>query len=547
MTVPPDFLADREALPIRVRALAESSPDRTAITCIDDGHSLTWSGVHTEALKWCDAFQRVGVQRGDAVATMLPQSLVANTVWLGTAWAGAIEFAINNAFKGPWLTHALNTATAKIMVVEESFLPAVQAVLSDLPRLETVVVCRTGRADRVEFARTRGRVNFVSIDEFLAGCVAQEQDWQPDLCDTACAIFTSGTTGPSKAVLMPWGQIAAFAQLAPYEVPDRQVFFIPFSPFHLAGKGALQRPALTGTRSVIREKLSVSQFWDDIRGNGATWAWIVPLLAHVLHKSPPHVDDLDNPLEYAFVGPSFPFIDELRERYGFKAYSTWGMTETANPFYLPPERTTSANFRSSGKPVPGVDAVIVDEKDNEVAAGEAGELVLRSQRPWVFSQGYFGKPEASLDAWRNGWFHTGDKFRRNESGEFEYIDRLKDAIRRRGENVSSMELENAIMESPDVAECAAIAIPSDVGEDDVMAVLVTQPGIELTPREFIESLHHRVPDFAIPRYVRFVDALPRTQVTDRVQKFKLREEGVTSDTWDRDSDTAFAPTSGNRI
>lgn len=534
----PDLFGSLQCPPIRLRELAYSQPAATAITSIDTGASLTWSGLYELSLRWAGAFDRMGVGRGDSVATILHQSLNSSAVWLGVVYSGGLEFPINPEYSGDWLVHTLTTSQASVVVVTAACAGTLRGVLDKTPLVTTVVVVEGDPS--VPLPGAPG-VAFVHGEEFIADAGTSEDVFQPGLHDLGCAVFTSGTTGASKAVAMPWGQLATFPSVMPsLEMLQRQVYFVPFRPFHLSGKGAFLRPVISGTRSVIREKLSISSFWDDLRTHGATWAWIVPLLGHALQQMPVRDDDLDNPLEIALVGPSFSFLDELKERFGFEAYSSYGLTETSNFFYLPPHRATSANYRSCGVPAPGIQAIVVDEIDRERPQGESGELIVRSDQPWLLNQGYIGKPEASFEAWRNGWFHTGDKFRINDEGEYEFLDRMKDALRKRGENVSSLELEEAILKHPAVKECAVVAVPAEEGEDEIMLVAVVDDATIGTARAVIDDVATRVPSFAVPRYTRFVDSLPRTQATDRVQKHLLRAAGITDDTWDRFAVTAEA-------
>ena len=186
-----------------------------------------------------------------------------------------------------------------------------------------------------------------------------------------------------------------------------------------------------------------------------------------------------------------------------------------------------------GKVRAGIEARVVDENDCEVASGEIGELMVRADRPWSMNSGYFGNPEATARAWRNGWFHTGDAFRRDADGNFFFVDRMKDAIRRRGENISSFEVEAEVGSHPSVQECAVVAVPSELGEDEVLVALVAQPGVEIDPKQLIEYLIPRMAHFMVPRYVRIVLELPKTP-TQKVQKHLIRGEGVTADTWDRE-------------
>jgi crotonobetaine/carnitine-CoA ligase len=221
----------------------------------------------------------------------------------------------------------------------------------------------------------------------------------------------------------------------------------------------------------------------------------------------------------------------LAERYGFRYMTGFNMTEVSVP--LVAELDTRA-FGSCGKPRAGIECRLVDEHDIEVPVGQTGELILRSDLPWSMTTSYNGMPEATARAWRNGWFHTGDVFRRDSDNNFYYVDRAKDAIRRRGENISSLEVEREVLAHPAVQEAGAIPAVNPGGEDDVMVVVAPKPGASIDPAELLQFLIPRMAHFMVPRYVRILPALPKTP-TNKIQKAELRKEGVTADTWDRDA------------
>jgi crotonobetaine/carnitine-CoA ligase len=212
-------------------------------------------------------------------------------------------------------------------------------------------------------------------------------------------------------------------------------------------------------------------------------------------------------------------------------YSIYNMTEISAPLITDPNPTKPG---TCGRVRPGVEVRLVDEHDCEVPVGEVGEFIVRTDAPWAMNHGYFAMPEATAVAWRNGWFHTGDLGRRDADGNHYFVDRLKDSIRRRGENISSMEVESELCAHPAVREAAVIAVPSDLAEDEVMAVVAPVPGERLDPAELIDFLRPRLAYFAIPRYFRFVDELPKTP-TSKIQKMPLRQEGITDSTWDREA------------
>jgi len=215
---------------------------------------------------------------------------------------------------------------------------------------------------------------------------------------------------------------------------------------------------------------------------------------------------------------------------GFRAYGVFNMTETSSPLYtvLDPEE-----INACGTPRPGVQCRIVDDNDCEVAPGTIGQLIIRSDAPWTMNAGYYKNSEATAETWRNGWFHTGDAFRQDEKGNFYFVDRIKDSIRRRGENISSHEVEFDVNSYPDVKESAAIAVKSEFGEDEVMVVVRPLEGRTVDPEALLNYLLPKMAHYMVPRYVRIVADFPRTP-TQRIQKHLLRSEGITPDTWDRE-------------
>jgi crotonobetaine/carnitine-CoA ligase len=247
-----------------------------------------------------------------------------------------------------------------------------------------------------------------------------------------------------------------------------------------------------------------------------------------LMRSPPRPEDRQHPLRCLTGFPVNEQTVKIRERFGIDYLTGFNMTEVSAPLV---SELNSDVFGASGKPRSGVECRLVDENDLEVPDGTPGELIVRSDLPWVFNAGYDGLPEETARAWRNGWFHTGDILRREPDGSYFFVDRLKDSIRRRGENISSMEVEAAVRGYPDVEEAIAVGIPVE-SEEEVMVVLVPAKGATIDPRALVEFLVPRLPYFAVPRYVRVVEAIPKTE-TNKQRKFPFREAGVTADTWDR--------------
>jgi crotonobetaine/carnitine-CoA ligase len=311
---------------------------------------------------------------------------------------------------------------------------------------------------------------------------------------------------------------------------------------HISGKYTLYQAARYGARLVVRERFSVERFWDDVREHDVTAAALVGPMAPFLMLAPERADDTEHPLRYVMMAPLAPEVEAFERRFDVQVGTGYGMSEIGIVFEARPG--SLANGTSCGRVRggwPGYEVRIVDEHDAPVPAGHVGELVVRSRDPWAINLGYDGMPEAGVAAWRNGWFHTGDGFRTDADDNFYFVDRMKDTIRRRGENISSFEVEACVLAHPDVAECAAIAVPSEYTEDDVKVCVVLRDRASLAPEELVEFLVPRIPPFMVPRYIELVDALPKTEATMRTQKIKLRENPFNEHTWDREDPTAMEP------
>jgi len=284
---------------------------------------------------------------------------------------------------------------------------------------------------------------------------------------------------------------------------------------------------------VLRGKFSATAYWDDVRRSGAIATGLVGPMTAVLWAQPEQPDDADNPLRSVVLGPMIEPMEAFEQRFGVRVCTSYGMTEVpsmiATGWDHGPWETCGT--KSEGWPWP--DLAVVDEHDQPVPDGTVGELVVRTRAPWALNAGYHGDPAATAEAWRNGWFHTGDAFRRDAEGRYYFVDRMKDSIRRRGENISSFEVESSVLEHPAVSECAAFAVPDGFGGDEVMVAVVPGADRSLDRDELFAFLGDRMPAYTVPRYVDVVDEIPHNSTTLRVQKFVLRQRGVTPTTWDR--------------
>jgi crotonobetaine/carnitine-CoA ligase len=294
---------------------------------------------------------------------------------------------------------------------------------------------------------------------------------------------------------------------------------------------------LCGGRIVLREQFSASHYWDDIVGHGCTTTGLVGAMTAFLWSQPDSPADADNPLKRAVMFPVVPYYRDFEKRFGLKLTTCYAMTEAGTIFSAGWDITDPA---SCGTARDGYEMRLADEHDYEVPVGEVGQLLLRHRDPWTITLGYFDMPDKSIEAWRNGWFHTGDAFRVDEEGRYYFVDRVKDAIRRRGENISSFEVEALVNAHPGVGESAAIPVASEWGEDEVK-VCVVRSDEGLTEEQLVRDLIATMPRFMVPRYVEFTGDLPKTEATQRVKKNLLRADPLNDRTWDREAAGVTVP------
>jgi crotonobetaine/carnitine-CoA ligase len=353
--------------------------------------------------------------------------------------------------------------------------------------------------------------------------------------DTAAILYTSGTTGPSKGVCCPHAQFYWWGVLVSeiLGIEEGDVLYTCLPLFHTNALTAFVQALVSGGTFELGPRFSASQFWGRVRQAGADVTYLLGAMVSILMGRGAGPADRDHRVRVALAPATPPWLFEpFRERFGVQLVEGYGSTETNCP--IAPERPGDARPGYMGPVRPGFAARVVDEEDQQVADGTAGELVLRHEQPFAFATGYYRMPEQTVQAWRNLWFHTGDRVVREPDGWYRFIDRAKDAIRRRGENISSWEVEQVLVGHRAVQAAAAFPVPSELGEDEVMAAIVLEPGATLSPEDLIAHCEPRLAYFAVPRYVEFVSELPLTE-NGKVRKQVLRERGVTSSTWDREA------------
>jgi crotonobetaine/carnitine-CoA ligase len=525
VTLPPS-----ETLPGIVDRMARADPDRVFILSVD-GLSATWGQLHSSTIDWAARFLALDVKRGDVVVTILDAGVEAVSIWLGLASIGAIDAATNPEFRGRMLAYAINNCEPDLLVVASHYVSVVEAVAAELQTVKRVLVL-DGDGSRSEHKSQLPGV--VALDELrLDTAAARDQVKVPEFHDIACITYTSGTTGPSKAVKLPWGQLHSI-NLGTFPIEDLtplDVLYCTTSHAHFGSKSIPYHAAMIGGQVVMRSRFALPSFWDDIIKFQVTTGMLVGSMADLLLRGstgPTGPTSLRN----LFMAPLGSNYREFSEAFGVRVCTAYNSTEGGVAITSGWNPVNSSTVGSLRKGYPGFEVRLVDANDYEVPDGTVGECVIRSRVPWVMNAGYLNNDSATASAWRNGWFHTGDALVRTPQGDYIFVDRLKDAIRRRGENISSFEVEADVLANPDIDECAAVAVPADSVEDEILLFAVTRRGATLSPQDLYEDLRSRMARFMIPRYIEFVDELPKTQATLRVIKAALRTRGVGPDTWD---------------
>ena len=508
--------------PVLERWAAEK-PD-AVFARFEDGSEWTWSQTLANARRAAAGLQTLGVAQGDNVLSWLPNGPDALRVWFGANLLGAVYVPLNTAYRGRLLEHVVRTSGSRIMVAHAALADRLSEI--DVSTLREVIVVRGD-------SPPAGGSLVWHPQERLDGETAALQPPPQEILPwhNQSIVFTSGTTGPSKGVESSYLHLysASFDPFPYLDAEDRYLVTLPL--FHVGGTVAVYAMLLRGASVAIVDSFKLDTFWSVVARTGSTFCCLLGSMATLLAKAPEAAHDRGHGLRHALMIPLCEDAAKFRERFGCDIYTLFNMSEVSVPLVSPPN---PASLGSCGRPRAGIEVRIVDENDCEVAPGQVGELVVRSDRPWAMTHGYFGDPQATARAWRNGWFHTGDAFRIDETGDYRFVDRMKDSIRRRGENISSFEVEAEVCGHPSVMEAAAVAVPSPLGEDEVLVAVVPRPGASVDPEALVRYLIPRMPHFMVPRYVRVVDALPKTP-TQKVQKHALRDEGIAPGAWDREA------------
>lgn len=516
-----------------IAALARAAtrhPDKVFLDF--SGETYTYGEFDRLTNRLAHSLQAQGVGVGSTVASLLDNNIDAVALWIALNKISAVSVPLNTALKGEFLRHQIADSKAEILVCEAAYAGRVFELADELSNISQVF--HRGELDRTEAAP-------FGVAEFASCYSADESalNVMPDPAELNALIYTSGTTGPSKGCMISGNQMCHVARLllraAPFTADD--ILWTPLPLYHMnAIATGIVSTMLMGATISIAPRFSVSGFWPAIEASGATAISILGALGTLLAQAPDN-DAMARCFEQVHTVKGNPFSAEIKaiwkQRFGAQhvGSNAYGLTE-ALITSVPPSDDIPPG--SSGKCAPEFDVRIFDDEDNELPAGEPGEVVCRPLRPDIMFKGYWQRPEATLKAMRNMWFHTGDIGKFDKDGFFYFVDRKKDYLRRRGENISSFEMESAILLHPEVEQVAVHAVFSPYGEDDLKVTAKLTDAADLSEEALCRWLIDRVPHYAVPRYIEFRRELP-VNPQGRVLKFQLREEGVTPMSWDIES------------
>ena len=490
--------------------------DKVYLHSLADDIKLTYRDVDRASRQWACGLVQLGVSKGAHVGLQMENSADMLVLYLALARCGAVAVPINPAARGAQFLHFLESADIGWMIADAPH--AQEAVdLRGSGRLQGVIV-RGGEAGDLP-GEGCGVFNFAGLSNADEACLLPEVS----AFDVACLAFTSGTTGPSKAVVFTHAtmMLVALSYATSYPYREDDVYYISLPLFHTSSlRGAAYVALLMGASVALAPSFSVTRFWPDVVRSGATTFDLLGAMADFLWRAASQAAERAHSVRFCRLAPVPSYGQAFAERYGVRIASTYGLTDGGAPVAFAPD-DPAAKLGSCGKVRPGWAVRVVDENDFTVAPGVVGEIVIRSDVPWMMSAGYYKQAEATNGAWRNGWFHTGDRASMDADGFLFFKDRAKDVIRRRGENVSAWEVEQLLLSHPMIASAAVYPVSSQFGEDEVAASVILEGGASLDDEEIREFCRQRILPFMVPQFIVKLDALPLT-ISQKIDKAELR-------------------------
>ena len=527
-------------MPVKERTLggmlakrAELSGDRTCLVFEDE--SFTYGQADAISNRLANGLLANGVRPGEHVALMLDNK--PDMLWINFAIAriGGVIVPVNTAAKEDILAYYINQSDACVVIVDAAHFERLSAVLGRCPNVRMICVHEEGGFN-LAANQANSTLPLVAWRQLAAGS-SDAPPVEVRFDQLAYILYTSGTTGPSKGSMVPHATAIGIVMkyVRAFGYTDADTLFTCLPLFHSNALNCSALPAiLSGATLALSRRFSASRFWDDVKKHGATQFTLLSAMINIIWNRPPGPGDRDHKARMCQILPTPPFFNEFQDRFGVKITSVYSLTDFGMGSILGPDHPPE-KWRSAGCVQPDVSVAILDEDDMPLPVGKVGEICLRNDQPWICRQGYYKMPEAFMKACRNLWFHTGDRGYLDQDGYLYWVDRLKDSIRRRGENISAWEVEQIIERHPAVAEVAAFAVRSDLSEDEVMVTVVTKEGARLTFEELVRHCDANMMYFMVPRFVEFVEAMPKT-MSQKIEKYKLRQaaEARLGEIWDRE-------------
>ena len=492
----------------------DDHPDRAVLDF--DGGLSTWAELIDAAEALAGGLAAAGVAPGEVVCHMSPNHPEAVVTMLALLRLGAVECPVNAGLRGHQLAHVLAHSGARVLIVDGSLVDRVAEQLESAANLEMLVQRGEGPSPAA--------VPVIDYHELRASGSRPPPFRPPRPADPMNIIYTSGTTGPAKGAVLPqaFPIEQARIKIEQWGLTSEDVMFSALPLYHVNARFSTLGTALVvDGRAALASRFSASTFWDQVRGAGATEVGVVGAVSSILLRQEPGPADRDHQVRMMHGAAGIPMDRraDFEERFGLRLVTGFAMTETGHFSTTSPD--DPMRYRASGRPVPQYETAVVDADDHEVPPGAVGELVVRPRRPGVMMTGYHRQPEATLAAFRNLWFHTGDLATIEADGYIRWVDRAADAIRRRGEMISSTEVERAVCTMDGIVECAAVGVPSELGEEEVKLVVVAAAGPTVDPAELARHCQQTLPDFCQPRYLEILAELPKG-ATHKVNKHQLR-------------------------
>ncbi|BBY83662.1 ATP-dependent acyl-CoA ligase [Mycolicibacterium pulveris] len=496
---------------------ADQFPDRVMMSI--GGVPVTFADMRERSCAAAHLLVELGLGPGDTLALFTGTCPEWVYFWLGAARVGVVTAAVNAASKGDFLAHALTLSRAKAVLADTDRLQRIEEVAAQVDTLSTTLVCGESLSERLASS---------------PGALGLSHTTGPD--DIGALFFTSGTTGPSKAVATTWQYLfrAAATVASAWEFAAGETIWTAMPLFHLSAAPTILAPLLVGGTSVLADGFHPTKVWDEIRSCGAVGFAGAGAMVSMLWTLPPDPRDAEIGLRFVSAAPiSTEIYRGIEQRYNCRVVTMYGLTEAFPLAYKPVSDAGVPG--TSGHVNPVFDVRVIDADGREVPDGDVGEIACRARTAHVMSEGYVSPGSGGLRVEPHPqWFRTGDLGRLDSDGNLTYVDRVKDSLRRRGENISSVEVEQVVMGHPAVSEAAAVAVPSELGEDDILVLVTLQRGAAIDFSELLDFCAQRMPYFCVPRYVEVLDEIPKNAI-GRVRKDVLRDRGCGAGAWDREA------------